>query len=416
MHTQTLTLFLACAGSLIAQDTREAKIAWLAEHMATDLTGLGDMIGDAEVVFLGEASHGDGTTFERKVEITRHLHRELGFSVIVFESGFYECHKAWQEILASRDPEAAARDAIFTVWSKSAQVAPLWRYIGEQSRSEHPLELAGFDFQPSGVHTRDSLLDELVAAIGKDAEELLGMETWAGFSKPYELLRDGRGRELFTLDEDARLLFQDSSMEVADALDAEEPLLAQAVRSHAMYMRFTWGAIPPPKPGVFNLREVQGAENLQWMIDELYAGQKLIVWGATSHLSRNRQEIETDIAQAMIPFGHHVAKRMEGKVFMLGFVTHHGVSAIAREGAGASNIPAASMGSFADLLHAAGRGMGYVDLRAAAWLREKRVARMMGHSEMTADWSLIVDAICYVPEMKPSVLATSEEEGVSKRR
>ena len=409
MHPRLATL-LFLISPLVAQETREQKVGWLQDHLAKDLSGLGAMIGEARVVCLGEANHGDGTTFERKVEICRFLHQKLGFSVLVFESGFYECHKAWQEVRAGGKASDAARRAVFPVWSSSAQVAPLWRYITTSSVTEKPLELAGFDFQPSGVHTKTQLLGEVKAAVSKLDGDVAKTAIWSDVAKVYDLVQAGKGAELRRFEIEVRPGFHESSVRLADLLSKDAPFLAQVVRSQSKFMRFLWNIdFRKPDPKVFNLREEQGAENLLWMLQHLYEGRKVIVWGATSHLSRNRQRIETESAPKMVPVGHHLAERLGKKVFMLGFVAHHGSACIARAGARAFKIPEAPADSFAGLLAATTHDGGYLDLRAATWLQEKRVARPMGHTSMRANWSEVVDAFCFIREMRPSTLPRSPD-------
>ena len=70
-----------------------------------------------------------------------------------------------------------------------------------------------------------------------------------------------------------------------------------------------------PDPAVLNLREEQGAANLRWLLDHRYPGHKVIVWCATSHLSRNRQAIETDNARGMVAVGHHLHKALGNDAF-----------------------------------------------------------------------------------------------------
>ena len=47
-----------------------------------------------EIVMLGEQTHGEGTAFETKIKLIKYLHKELGFDLLLFESGFYSCAKA----------------------------------------------------------------------------------------------------------------------------------------------------------------------------------------------------------------------------------------------------------------------------------------------------------------------------------
>jgi erythromycin esterase len=60
----------------------------------TDLAPLKQALQEVTVVGLGEPIHHDGSAFKAKVRLIKFLHQELGFSVIAFESGFYDCYKA----------------------------------------------------------------------------------------------------------------------------------------------------------------------------------------------------------------------------------------------------------------------------------------------------------------------------------
>jgi erythromycin esterase len=64
----------------------------------SDLTFLKDVLKDVKIVALGEQLHYDGATFEAKVRLIRYLHEELGYNVIAFESGLYDCTKANEAI------------------------------------------------------------------------------------------------------------------------------------------------------------------------------------------------------------------------------------------------------------------------------------------------------------------------------
>ena len=55
-----------------------------------DLAPLAAVLSGVRVVQLGEQSHGDGAAFFAKARLIRYLHRELGFTVLAFESGLWD--------------------------------------------------------------------------------------------------------------------------------------------------------------------------------------------------------------------------------------------------------------------------------------------------------------------------------------
>jgi len=135
----------------------------------TDLGFLRETLRGVRIVQLGEQTHGDGATFEAKVRLIKFLHQELGFGVVAFESGLYDCRMAWDRIRAGDDASAAAQAAIFSLWSESAQVAPLWPYLAQEASSKQPLILAGFDSQFTGRFSQDGLAKSLGSVARKPA-------------------------------------------------------------------------------------------------------------------------------------------------------------------------------------------------------------------------------------------------------
>ena len=77
---------------------------------------------------MGEPIHYDGSAFKAKTRLVKFLHQELGFSVIAFESGFYDCYKAWQEIQAGRLSINAARKSLYPFWI-STETEELFNYM-----------------------------------------------------------------------------------------------------------------------------------------------------------------------------------------------------------------------------------------------------------------------------------------------
>src|SRR5689334_8531493 len=118
-----------------------------ADEDFSDLQPLGDAIGQARVVQLGEPSHGAGSCFAAKSRIVKFLHQRHGFDVLIWESGLYDVALAQAGMRSGEDAMTAARRGVFTLWSMSAEVKPLFEYVKASQATMRPLEMAGFDLQ-----------------------------------------------------------------------------------------------------------------------------------------------------------------------------------------------------------------------------------------------------------------------------
>jgi hypothetical protein len=116
------------------------KIAWLqknsipirtidpADDDFADLVPLKKVIGGARIVQLGEQSHGDGATFYAKERLIRFLHEQMGFDVLAWESGFFDC-EAMNQVLDSNMPALeAAQRGVFGIWTRGGLMTPLFEY------------------------------------------------------------------------------------------------------------------------------------------------------------------------------------------------------------------------------------------------------------------------------------------------
>jgi erythromycin esterase-like protein len=105
-----------------------------------DLEPLRATLKGVRVGLLGEQSHGHGATFLAKGGLKRFLHERMGFDVLAFESGLYDCAKAWDLLAGGEAPRKAAARGIFRIWTASREVQPGIDYLGSCAKSGAPLD------------------------------------------------------------------------------------------------------------------------------------------------------------------------------------------------------------------------------------------------------------------------------------
>jgi erythromycin esterase len=123
----------------------------------SDLSGLRMAIGGARVVLLGEQTHGEGSTFQAKTRVIKFLHEQMGFDVLAFESGLYDCARIWENVEAGAEVSKEVVGSLFYMYATSVQTQDMFRYIQGQLHGHDPLIMAGFESQHSGVKAKELL-------------------------------------------------------------------------------------------------------------------------------------------------------------------------------------------------------------------------------------------------------------------
>ncbi|NUQ81457.1 MAG: erythromycin esterase family protein [Bacteroidetes bacterium] len=369
----------------------------------SDLQPVKDILKDKSIVLLGEQSHGDGATFQAKIRLIRFLHREMGFSALVMESGLADCELAERAMNGGIPAWDAMSHSVFDIWTGSRQVQPLFALIDSARQAGNPIRLAGMDLQITGSFGRDSL--NLVLNRYFRSQSLPDTLTRPVLSVVDSMLIHKRPAK--KVSDQAADRFQVSAQHVltltaADSLRWER----QVLKSFLTFFRFSRLAdFNKPDPAIFNLRDQQMADNLNWLIKSGLKGRKIMVWAASSHLSRNRHLLmgRQDPDTAMIPMGHLLWQMHGEKVYCLGFSAGDGKVAIRDRIFWDLAFP--QPGSLESVLMASpGRHLwlDFSSLPDGHWLHQPLRARPYGYSVMTGKWTGMMDGLFFIRTMTPS--------------
>lgn len=375
----------------------------------SDLESFAEMVGSARVVQLGEQCHGDGASFLAKTRLIKFLHQRMGFDVLAWESGIYDCHVAWEAFKRGEDPMEAARLGIFDTW-RSEQVRPMLEYVSRQANTDRPLEFFGMDSQFSGRASKESVADEVERRVSPAAAAHIRTAMT-------------RGAEIDEAEASATI------EEIGTASGTQDdPFWRQCLRSIAANLRAGQAARLKDVTAYSVVRDRQMAENLVWAANEGYPGRRIALWADTGHISNGFDKLDLTAAAAnatpeqlkamaeqMKDFktqGQHTRAALGDELLTI-------CTAAARGTVGRGEGPPATLGtiplreldeppegSFEDLFLRAGLENAVVDLRDrpgdGGWLREPRVARFLAYTWRSGEWPAFADMVLFTDTMFPS--------------
>lgn len=398
-------LFAAASAAPAAPPDPRAE--WLAKHAVrlrsidpndddfADLQPLRKTLAGVRVVMLGEQDHGDGTTFFLKARLIRFLHEQMGFDVLAFESGLYDCEKAQEHLAAGEPARQALPLCVFAVWTKAREFDPVYDYVDAQRKAGHPFELAGFDCQLTGDAPEKYLVADLRAQGFSDerVERFLPHfldGSWESGEAPPPPAEE---QEAY-----ARTLERWSA-------SAKSPFWQYVLDSLRVFGDIEWHTKLGDNHAASAMRDRQMGKNFVWLARERYKKRKIIVWAATFHNARNVRTVETDVPMlqrlfaANTPMGEFAKNALGKELYSIGVSSAEGE--FGRLSAKSKPVPPPSPDSLEALFLRAGLTQAFVDFHhAPPWLHEPIPGQVLFHREQRADWTRVVDGVLYVRRME----------------
>jgi len=355
--------------------TNARPIRSLGATTFSDLQFFKPLLNGKRIVQLGESGHGVAEFNLAKVRLIKYLHEEMGFDVMAFESSTFECDRARKNVqtLSAVD---LMRACIFGVWH-AEEVVPLFEYIKETQRTNRPLILAGFDGQTSSLtaNARPGVLRSLVSVVDTAyARHVFATDSVFLANRRPDYAAANKDRLVAFYDSLA--VFLTTHRRAIEAAHRDDPNVALVGRQAAVSMTYFVRqlAAGPNREGT-EIRDLGMANNLDFLLDELYPGKKVIVWAHNFHIQHreNTRQAAADTSMAATrTMGTWVAERHRRELYTIGLFMYRGTAAM--NDRRPYPIARSRTGSFESILHQAPWRYAYVDFsrtkrdRGSEWM------------------------------------------------
>ncbi len=322
MNKILIIILLFLSTSCKAQTLFNPKIEFTSDLIGfNNLTAIRETLKDVEIIALGENTHGLGEVFRVKSDLIKFLHKELGFNLILFESGFGDGALAWEQFdsLSTKDLTLSFTSNFYY---HSKEILELMEYVKTQDKK---LKVQGFDCQP-----QQSFLINRMSQIVTPIDSVFGKSVkveFKNFNKLYQFENDKdtisfyRQRDEFfsfldrytkiIKENEQRLLKIGTTQNEIEAISKSNQIFTDTYSKIEFGSMMGW-------PISANIRDKSLFETIKWF-KENNPGTKIIIWAQNSHIE-NKPKPNNSVNW----MGHSLIETYGNKYYSLGAVVYSG--------------------------------------------------------------------------------------------
>jgi erythromycin esterase-like protein len=371
---------------------------------ADELDPLMDLIGDARIVLLGEATHGTHEFYLQRAEVTRLLIQEKGFNAVAVEADFPDAYRVNRFVRVTgkdRSAEEALSDfKRFPLWMwRNTEVLAFVRWLRQHNEPLSTRDRCGF--YGVDLYSLGSSIEAVIRYLQKVDPEAAkrARDRYACFGNHHGLNIDPQHygyaatlgltkscedevvAQLTELQRKAREYLSRDDFIAADEQFFAEQNAALAKNAEKYYRTMFAGAVSS-----WNVRDQHMAGTIDALIrhlDRVAPPAKIVVWEHNSHLGDARATAMGEEGELNV--GQLVRQKYGRDAVLIGFTTYTGEVSAADdwgEPVQRKRVRPALAGSYEELLHNSGLRQFYLTMRddrdLAAALREPLLERAIG--------------------------------------
>lgn len=306
---------------LIEDPAPAAVLAWLSEHLRST-AAVDQLIGDAVVVGLGEATHGTAEFFSWKQDIIEQLILRRQFNVVAFEASWAESLALNEFVVHGRGDVNEALAGVHFWTLDTEEVVALLRWLRSHNSTlplHQRVRVYGFDMQhaDAGVQALIDYASRVDKQLAQELEQRLSplrgknvRESILAYRNADKSVRDGVRAALA----DAKTRLVSSQAAYAQETSQEDWIHAVQQASVLEQTELLWATQR------FDLsvdhRNKSMADNIEWLAANV-PNAKIAAWAHNGHLARK-------YTFGNIPAGWHLAATFGAKYVSLAFLFGQG--------------------------------------------------------------------------------------------
>lgn len=357
----------------------------------SDLTFLDTIIGNKQIVLLGEQLHSDGSTFMAKSRLIRYLHEKHNFNVVLYEASL---HDLWVMDQQAKDSSGfQPKTILYPFWWDNEECRPLWQYYNKSLQSTNPITLGGFDIQYGGLFalkykvTRAGAIKEFLS------EKQINIKDYPAFNNVVDELQYTYMWEYKRYTQSRFDSIQTDLLKMIEKLPepitVKDNIFLRYLKGIHDYGQLMWDYNPGDMPRM-NMRDSLMADNLIWQIDSLYNQQKVIIWLANVHLLKSTLQEET---YQFTPLGKYIKDKYPDS-YMMAFTSYAATSPDTQ-----GMYYEAGINSLENILHSMGYKYSYLDINnidSTSFMNKDYFSVVNQRINSSNAWSDLIDGLFYI--------------------
>lgn len=257
-------------------DTVNPKL--YSSNRATDFNRFSELVSRAQIIALGESTHGTSEFFRLKHRILEHSVHELGVRLFAIEDNQAIVERVNQFVLGGSGTARESMKGMFNVWQTPEMEKMVeWIRTYNDANPEDVVEFVGFDMQ-----SLITPMDHLTSFLKETDKGLL----------PY-LRKIKELSNYYSKNDSLKIEFREATKSLLEIMEEKQSeWFSQtpdtlSILTGIQYGRLIYQFAENAKQGHRSLyRDKAMAENISWLIHTKSRGRKMLIWAHDSHVSR----------------------------------------------------------------------------------------------------------------------------------